>query len=355
MYIFWTILILLLVAGLWITIQVNRPLYKGPISNHFNGKHFYYKERFHSLAKMLKWAWEMKTVKWPNWIVNRPQPKPEERVQQGDVKVTYINHGTILIQLDGLNILTDPTWSKRAGPLGVIGPKRVRLPGVKIEDLPKIDIILISHDHYDHLDFKTLRALYQKHKPQILVGLGVKSLLRPSEFPNVRELDWWQDYLVAYSNTRISFVPARHYSGRTLVGNNRSLWGGFIIEGPEGKIYYCGDSGYDEFVNEIKDRFGKFRLTILPLGNYEKRWYMKTQHMNPEEAVLVHMLLESSQSLGYHYATFNEHPEQVIDAHEKDLEVALEKYNIPKTDFWVLEFGEGRYLPSIQKVGSTSS
>ena len=337
------LMVFLFLAGVLIVILTRRPLYKGPISDHFNGKHFYYKERFHSFRDMLKWAWEMKTVKWPEWIVDRPQPKPEPSVQQGEIKVTYINHGTVLIQLDGLNILTDPTWANRAGPFGKIGPKRVRLPGVRLEDLPKIDIILISHDHYDHLDFNTLRIL-ERYKPRILVGLGVKSLLKPSKFANVIEMDWWQEYTMPANNTKITFVPARHYSGRTMIGNNRTLWGGFVIQGTKGNIYYAGDTGYDEFLNQIKERFGKFRLTILPIGSYEKRWYMKTQHINPEDAVLVHLLLESRQSMGYHYATFAEHPEQTIDSHEKDLAIALEKYNISKMDFWIMEFGEGRYL-----------
>lgn len=349
-------IVLLLAVLLLIVVLVRRPLYKGPVSDHFNGTHFYYKERLHSFADMVKWAWEMKTVKWREWIIDKPQPKPEERVLQRQLKVTYINQATILIQLSGLNILTDPIWSKRAGPFGGrIGPKRVRLPGVKMEDLPQIDIILISHDHYDHLDLDTLRAICQKHNPQILVGLGVKALLKPSEFPNVTELDWWQEFSIPhmdtsetdndrFNTTRITFVPSRHYSGRTMVGNNRTLWGGFVIQGTESNIYYVGDSGYDEFLNKIKERFGQFRLTIFPLGNYEKRWYMKTQHMNLEETVLAHMLLESQQSMGYHYATFAEHPEQTIDSHEKDLAIALQKYDIPKTDFWILAFGEGRYV-----------
>jgi len=180
-------------------------------------------------------------------------------------------------------------------------------------------------------------VITQPDKPK---GRGKKMAMPP-----VKELDWWQEYLSASRDIKITFVPSRHYSGRTLFGNNRTLWGGFVIEGSEGKIYYCGDSGYDEFLNQIKERFGNFRLSILPLGNYEKRWYMKTQHINPEEAVLIHKLLESTQSMGYHYATFNEHPEQAIDAHEKDLSDALEKYNIPPTVFWVLGFGEGRYVP----------
>lgn len=292
----------------------------------------------------MKWAWQMRIIKWPKWIDDPPQPKPESKIDRAKIKVTYINHSTLLIQTDGINILTDPVWAKRAGPFGFIGPKRVRNPGTKLEDLPRIDVILMTHDHYDHLDYKTLKEICRTHRPVILTGLGMKSLLKPAEFPNVMELDWWQGYALPSSRLQFIFVPAKHYSGRTLVGNNRTLWGGFIIESIAGRIYYAGDTGYDELFSAIKSRFGEFALTLLPLGSYEKRWYMKSQHMNPEDAVKVHILLNSKQSMGFHYATFNEHPEQAIDAHEKDLAQALQKYNLPASSFWILGFGEGRYL-----------
>jgi len=342
---FWiTLLAILFLLVFGIIILIKRPLYQGRISDHFNGQQFYYKEYLHSFRDMLKWALEMKVVKWPKWINDPPQPKPEADVQEGEIKVTYINHATLLIQLDGINILTDPIWAKRSGPWGKIGPKRVRAPGVRIEDLPRIDAILITHDHYDHLDYKTLHTLSQKHQPQVFVGLGVKTLLKAKRFRHVVEMDWWQTYWVPSSPIQITFVPARHYSGRTMVGNNRTLWGGFVIQGTGGNIYYAGDTGYDELFYKIKEKFGKFRLTLLPIGSYEKRWYMKTQHMNPQDAVKVHSLLESKQSIAYHYATFAEHPEQTIDAHEKDLAAALRKSGIADSEFWVLAFGEGRYV-----------
>lgn len=337
------ILFVFCAAVLIVVVLLKRPLYKGPKSDHFNGRRFYYKEYLHSFKDMLKWALEMKKVKWPEWIVDPPQPKPEARVQQDELKVTYINHGTLLIQMDGLNILTDPIWSERSGPWGRLGPKRVRAPGVKLADLPEIDVILISHDHYDHLEFGTLRLLNQKYSPHIIVGLGVQTLLEKIS-SRVIELDWWQSYTIPKTRTEITFVPARHYSGRTMAGNNRTLWGGFVLQGSQGPVYYAGDTGYDELIEAIKQRFGKFRLTLLPIGSYEKRWYMKTQHMNPEDAVQVHLLLESGQSIGYHYATFAEHPEQTIDAHEKDLSAALRKYKLRETAFWALGFGEGRYV-----------
>lgn len=324
-------------------IRYYRPLYDGPVSNHFDGRTFYYKGEAHTFTGMLRWMWEMETVPWPNWVSDPTQPKPVERVNKGALRVTYINHATVLIQMDGLNILTDPIWSESAGPVSWLGTKRVRAPGINIEDLPPIDVILISHDHYDHLDMKTLNQLINTYHPLILTGFGVKSLLSANAMKNTTEMDWWQEY--TFSPVKFTFVPARHNSGRTLWGDNKTLWGGFVMEGASGKVYFAGDTAYDDFLYTIKDRFGQFRLTILPIGSYEKRWFMKTQHMNPEDTVKVHLLLGSNQSMGIHYATFVEHPEQTIDAHEKDLLTELKKNNLPKTQFWVLSFGEGRDVP----------
>ncbi len=340
-----TLIILLLIVLIALTVFVidsYRALYHGPISGHFDGRCFFNKEPGHSFTGMVKWMWEMKTIQWPEWIADAPQPKPVERGRNGELKVTYINHGTLLIQMSGVNILTDPIWSKRAGPFAWLGPKRVRAPGIAMEDLPKIDVILISHDHYDHLDLPTLRILAKRDHPIILVGLGVKSLLGTQEFCTIREMDWWQQYSLEVPGMEFTFVPALHGSGRGVLGGDRTLWGGFVIEEKYGRVYFAGDTGYGTFIDEIKNKFTGFRLAILPIGNYEKRWFMKNQHMNPDDAVKAHGLLEVRQSVGMHYSTFAEHPEQEIAAHEKDLQTALKKYGKDETAFWVLKFGEGR-------------
>ncbi|MCX8128859.1 MAG: MBL fold metallo-hydrolase [Clostridia bacterium] len=337
------LLICISITSIYLVISGSfRILYKGLPSDHFDGRRFFYKGSTHSFTDMVKWIWQMETVEWPAWVDDPPQAKPVEHVKAGELKITYINHATLLIQIDGINILTDPIWSEGAGPISFLSTKRVRAPGIKLDDLPRIDVILISHDHYDHLDQKTLSGLSKTHKPKILAGLGVKSLLNEKKFPDITELDWWQ-YSV-YKNLKVTFVPARHNSGRAFTGSNKTLWGGFVIESPEGKVYFAGDTAYDDFIPEIGKKFGQFRLTVLPIGSYEKRWYMKTQHMNPEESVKTHILLKSKQSVGFHYATFKEHPEQAINAHEKDLSIALKKYEVPETAFWVLQFGEGRYV-----------
>jgi len=317
--------------------------YEGTPSGHFDGSRFFDTEPDNTFIDHLKWLWEMETVEWPEWIDDPPQPPPISHVNEFELRVTFINHATVLMQMDGFNILTDPIWSERAGPISRIGSKRIRSPGVKLDELPKIDIILISHDHYDHLDIPTIERLVNKHQPIILVGLGLKTRLKTIRGNEIIELDWWGEYNYS-GKKKITFVPARHNSGRGFFDTNKTLWGGFVINGSSGNVLFLGDSAYGNFLKEIKKHFPRFALAILPIGSYEKRWFMKRQHMNPDDAVRVHQMLNASQSMGIHFGTFKEHPEQSIDAHEKDLKAALIKYNVSESEFFILEFGEGRYF-----------
>lgn len=316
-----------------------------PKSDHCNGQSFYNDSPGHSFSDIIKWFWEMKTVQWPENVTDKLQPKPLPFVTDGKLRITHINHATILIQMDGKNILTDPIFSDRTGPFSFVGSKRIRKPGVAIDDLPKIDIILISHNHYDHLDLPTLKTLAKRDKPIVLTGLGVKDLLDESSFSGIIELDWWQDYNPSPGAIRFIFVPAFHNSGRGLFDSDKSLWGGFVIEGIHGRIYFTGDTAYGNFLQTLHDRFREFRLTIFPIGNYEKRWIMKTEHMNPDDAVKAHLLLNSKKSIAMHYATFLEHPEQTINQHETDLSQALKDHRLPQSKFTILGFGEGIDIP----------
>lgn len=334
--------LLVLPVSITFTLKSCSPMYHGAVSDHFDGTSFFSEESDHSFFDELKWWWEMETVDWPEWVNDPPQPGPVSFVKGTGLRVTYVNHATMLIQTDSVNILTDPIWSERASPVSWAGTKRVRAPGVRMEDLPRIDLILISHDHYDHLDLPTLKQLAALYQPQILVGLGVDRLLESEGISNVTAMDWWEEHQLKPANLKITFVPACHSSGRFLWGNNRTLWGGFVIESSGGRIYFAGDTGSGKFLDLIKERFPDFRLTILPLGNYEKRWIMKSQHMNPEDAVNVHLMLNSKQSVAMHFGTFLEHAEQTIDAHEHDLAAALQNHNVPESEFWILQFGEGR-------------
>lgn len=318
--------------------------WKGPQTDHFDGERFFNKEPDNTFSDHVKWLWEMKTVEWPDWIDDPKQPKPLPYVKDGDViRVTYINHATVLIQTDGVNILTDPIFSKRAGPFPWMGSKRIRAPGVEFDALPRIDVVLISHDHYDHLDIPTLKRIVKTSHPLILCGLGVGTRLEFIKNDNIKQMDWWQGYACS-PDIKITFVPARHTSGRGMFDKDKTLWGGFVIEAPAGNILFAGDTGLGDFFKEIHSRFSRFQLVILPIGNYEKRWFMRSQHMNPDDSVSVYKMMDAPQAMGIHYATFNEHPEQSVDAHEKDLKTALTKYHIPENEFWILKFGEAREL-----------
>jgi len=311
-----------------------------PKSDHCDGSVFFNKTPDHTFSDMVKWMWEMKTVDWPDEIVDPPQPKPEQRLSNGKIRITFINHATTLIQYGSVNILTDPIWSERAGPVSFIGSKRIRKPGVSFDDLPKIDFILISHNHYDHLDLPTIERFIARDNPVIITGLGAGSVISVKDPAKLRELDWWNDYVPGTGGITITCVPAVHNSGRGIFDGNRSLWCGFVINGGSGPVYFAGDTAYGDFFRDIRSRFGPFKCAILPIGNYEKRWIMKMMHMNPEDAVNAHQILEADISVGIHFATFNEHPEQSVDAHEKDLDEALRKKNLDRTVFMIPAFGE---------------
>lgn len=327
------------------------PAHLGPPSDHFDGARFFNPEPDHSWWDTLKWLWEMETVAWPDWVDDPPRPRPVSRVGRGGLRATYVNQATVLIQTEGFNILTDPIWSFRAGPASWLGAKRIRAPGVDYDDLPPIDLVLISHDHYDHLDLATLKRLQADHHPRFITGLGVKRLLARHGVEPVVELDWWQSFKPIETGLETTFVPARHGSGRTPFRSNTTLWGGFIISAGGGRVYFAGDTAWGSFPSELAARFAPVRLAILPVGSYEKRWFMRSQHMNPEEAVRLHLLLKAGQSLGVHFATFAEHPEQPLEAHQKDLKAALREHGLPDSRFWLLGFGEGREVPPLAGEG----
>ena len=322
--------------------------YHGAVSGHFDGKRFSNQENetgTYTFIERMKWLWSAKLVAWPEWIDDTKQPPPEKDVAMRELRVTHINHATVLIQVDGVNVLTDPIWSERASAVSWFGPRRVRAPGVDINALPRIDVILISHNHYDHLDIDTLKRLTQMFHPKIIVGLGVKALLTSEGIERVEELDWWQRYDELPNGIQVVFVPTRHGSGRGLFDRNKTLWGGFVVESSVGNIYFAGDTAYGDFLSEIKQKYPSFRLALLPIGHYEPRWMMEPVHMNPEDAVKLHRYLNVKQSIGMHFGTFHgagAHNNETVDQHEADLRTALRKYQVPETEFWVLGFGEGR-------------
>ena len=281
---------------------VAAPAYRGPVTDHFDGK------RFHNLASgwqsggsFLKWQMTKTPGPWPEWIESPPGPRPESRVDDGRIRVTWVNHATMLIQMDGVNVLTDPMWSERCSPVSFAGPKRHRPPGVRFEDLPPIDAVLVSHNHYDHLDLPTLRRL--KGAP-ILTPLGNSALMGKHGVGGATDLDWWQSAKIS-DRVTVTLVPAQHFCARGLSDRNATLWGGFVISGPSGHAYFAGDTGWGDHFAQIVQRFGPMRVAMLPIGAYLPRWFMKPAHISPAEAVDAHAALQARTSIAMHYATFH--------------------------------------------------
>jgi L-ascorbate metabolism protein UlaG (beta-lactamase superfamily) len=289
----------------------------------------------------MSWMWNREPGEWEE--VTDAQYGPPPPARGTSMRATFVNHATVLLQTHDLNILTDPIWSERASPVSWAGPKRMRPPGIRFDDLPRIDVVIISHAHYDHMDLETLKRLYQRDKPRFLVGLGNASLLEGEGISGITELDWWQPERVT-DTTVIHAVPSQHFSMRWLNDRNQRLWLGYVIETPEGKVYFAGDTGMGPHFKQIQERFGDMRLSLLPIGAYKPRWFMAGVHLNPHDAVVAHKTLHSETSIGIHFGTFRLADDGQFDP-INDLAAALEQEQVSRKDFWVLDFGEGRQLP----------
>jgi L-ascorbate metabolism protein UlaG (beta-lactamase superfamily) len=314
-----------------------------PRSDHFDGNRFFNptlpKGFAVSLRSALRMAREPRS-RWPAWVENKGVHRLNETRAVDEVAVTFVNHATFVIQTGGITILTDPVWSERTSPLRRIGPKRVRKPGVAFEELPRVDIILLSHNHYDHLDIATLTQLRQSFDPTVLAAAGDARLVGPLGFKDMRELDWWDE--IEFNETlKVTFVPAQHFSARGLLDRQRSLWGSYMIESRGRRVYFGGDTGYSTHFSDIRTRLGSPDIAMLGIGSYEPRWFMKPMHMNPAEAVCAHRDLGSRQSIGMHFGTFQLSAE-AIDQPQTDLKRALLEGGIPESEFVTLHEGETR-------------
>lgn len=276
------------------------PKYRGPKSNHFDGK------RFHNVPStehagfidMVRWLTHREHGPWDTWREITPSVPPP-RATGDALRVTWVNHSTFLLQLANVNILTDPVWSKRCSPVQWAGPKRRHAPGIRFEDLPPIDVVLVSHNHYDHMDAQTLDSLKRGHAPRIFTGLGNAAFLK-----GAHDLDWW-DSVDLTDDVRLHCVPAQHFSSRGITDRDANLWCGFVIETPHGNIYFAGDTGFGPHVDRIRERFGPMRLALLPIGAFRPQWFMSPVHISPSEAVRVARILEAEVSIPMHYYTFD--------------------------------------------------
>jgi len=310
-----------------------------PLSDHHDGQKFFNSSGYEEpgLWETVKLLAGLRYKKWPDSVENKPVLNLDAALGPDQLAVTFVNHATVLIQLPGLNILTDPVWSRRASPLGWVGPQRVREPGIDFDSLPRIDLVIVSHNHYDHLDLAILGKLNQRFAPRMLVPLGNGMLLRSQGIEKVEEMDWW-DTTAANPGTSVTFTPAQHFSSRGPFDRNRTLWGSYLIGSHGRLIYFGGDAGYSAHFREIRDRFGSIDIALLPIGAYEPRWFMKAFHMNPAEAVQAHTDLKSRQSIGIHFGTF-QLTEEEIDAPPRDLAAALARANLDLKSFVTLSEG----------------
>jgi N-acyl-phosphatidylethanolamine-hydrolysing phospholipase D len=250
------------------------------------------------------------------------------------VTVTWIGHATFLIQVPGLNLLTDPVFSERCSPVGFAGPRRLARPGLALGELPRIDGVLISHNHYDHLDRASVRALAGAH---FFVPLGLKRWFRRNGITAVTEMDWWQRY--SCHGQRLHCVPAQHFSGRGVHDHNRSLWAGWVVETNLGNVYFAGDTGYAPIFERIGERLGPMRLALIPIGSYRPRWFLGDRHVDAAEAVRIHREVRARRSIGMHWGTFQLSREPLAEP-PLYLAQARAVAGLGAADFGVLGIGE---------------
>jgi L-ascorbate metabolism protein UlaG (beta-lactamase superfamily) len=298
----------------------------------------------HGLSDFLRWRWNRM------W---KDLPSPDDysfplgdndpqflNSNESKTTVTWIGHATVLLQLEGKNILTDPHFSQRASPVQWAGPKRLVDPGIPFESLPPIHIVVISHDHYDALDKQTIVKLKERkggHQTTFFVPLGFRHWFEGLGIKQVVEMDWWDES--AYEGLRITAVPVQHWSKRSFLGRNNTLWAGWVIRSGNFRFFFTGDSGYTPHFEEIGQRLGPFDLTAIPIGAYEPRWFMHPHHVSPEEAVQVHLDLRSRKSVAIHWGTFIL-TDEPLDEPPKRLAAAKKEKGLSKEEFVVLKHGE---------------
>jgi L-ascorbate metabolism protein UlaG (beta-lactamase superfamily) len=315
--------------------------YRGEKSDHFDGL------RFHSPAEPpprtaaeLTWLLLGKARRrWPPLLPAPRQDKPPERV--AGLRVSPVGHSTILLQMSGLNILLDPVWSDRVSPVGFAGPKRATAPGIAFNDLPPIDAVLITHNHYDHLDRPTIARLWQRFRPRVIAPLGNAPIIRRFNPQIVAEERDWGDRVALSEAVSVHLEPAFHWSGRGVRDRRMALWCSFVLTGPAGAVYHVGDTAYGDgsIFRDIRPKYGTPRLAMIPIGAYEPRSFMAAQHVNPDEAVRIMLDCGAEQALGHHWGTF-QLTHEPVDAPALELEAALAAHGVAQERFRPLRPGE---------------
>ncbi len=319
-----------------------------PLSDHFDGQRFFNPgaSQARGPGAILRWQLTRDRARWPARIDNPPYLPPDGFVAPGHVSLTFIGHSTFLIRLNGpqgvISILTDPIFSERCFPVQWMGPRRVRAPGLALEALPKIDAMLVSHNHYDHMDLPSLRTLHRRFRPLLLTTLGNARPLADAGIPGAIELDWWDT--APAGPVQVTATPARHFAARGLRDRNQTLWAGFVLGTPEGQLLFAGDSGAGPHWAAIRDRLGPPGVALLPIGAYLPRDIMQPVHMDPAEAVQARADLGACHAVGMHFGTF-QLTDEAVDAPVKALQRSRAATGLSIEDFDVLGFGETRLMP----------
>lgn len=299
------------IAGVFGLRSASARYYDGPLSDHFDGERFFdtngvpAKSVPRALYDQYRWWSNGEAQKWPEWVPSPYSDRPPARVEGPQWRISYVGHASFLLQTAGLNILIDPVWSERTSPVSFAGPKRVNDPGIPFDALPPIDIVLVSHCHYDHLDVETLSRLNTAHPCRTITPLGNDTIMRNHDGAIRCEAYDWHQRVELGNGIAVTMISTRHWSARGLTDRNKALWASFVIETPAGRIYHVADSGYGDghHFRAARDSYGPFRLAVLPVGAYEPRWFMRDMHMNPAEAVQAFTVSGAEFALGHHYGT----------------------------------------------------
>ncbi|NIR30969.1 MAG: hypothetical protein GWN84_16965 [Gammaproteobacteria bacterium] len=315
------------------------------MTDHYDGRRFHNPNPVRrGFFDFLRWQMSRDPGEWKRRLAASPAPSPPQALPSERLRLTFVNHATVLVQTAGLNVLTDPHWSERASPLSWAGPRRHRPPGVRFEALPPIHAVLVSHNHYDHMDLPTLRRLAAAHDPRFIVPLGNRRTLASAGITRVVELDWWEPYALSGAVT-VHAVPARHWSKRGLLDTNKALWAGFYLASPAGSVYFAGDTGMGDHFQAIRRRLGAPGVALLPIGAYLPRWFMQPMHTSPSEALEAQRRVGARYLLPIHHGTFpvgDDGQEEPV----RDLRRAMRRQGVPEERVWILGNGESRVLPA---------
>jgi L-ascorbate metabolism protein UlaG (beta-lactamase superfamily) len=308
-----------------------------PASDHFDGQRFHnkYHRGNRTFRDLIRWWRTRDSTKWPVSVPLSDHQPPPPSVSSGHAAITFIGHSTFLIRTAGAVVLTDPVFTACAGPYGRFGPRRVQPPGLALANLPNVDAVFVSHNHYDHLQPSSLLQLQAQFHPVFVTTLGLKGYLEKAGLRRVVELDWWKKTCVD-PDVEVTCTPAQHFSARGMRDRNKTLWGGFAIRSGGLLIYFAGDSGYCPHFEEIRRQIGRIDIALLPIGAYKPRWFMKPMHMNPDEAMLAHLDLQARTSIAMHFGTFKltdegiDDPPRRLTAARAVMNVAAEDFRIPR-------------------------